>query len=764
MTAIAPLLLNLSLALAAGGGEPPQVVLAVDSAATSEAVTGTSLRTIAGFALLPAGRFRGDRFAVRQQRGAAIAAEVRVSGRHADGSARAVTILAQVGSELVRAGGHLVISESPRAPVAPAGVLTIRSDGDVVQVDTGAFTIALARSGPHLVPSLVVGGRELRRGAGAARFVVRGGIGDADSARNGERSIAIESRGSLEARCTIVGAIAGDDDEPVAAYRWTLRFRRGSASIESRVTITPAFDVGLCDEVALEIPIVAFDGDAPPRVRVIAGGPEVDAPSGRRVGAAAQDGQRLEAFVDAERSPLDPAARSGVRVRAGSVAFGVTTSRLRALAPRMVEWTRDGSLRVRLLGAPEFLEENVSLTADLAIAARRVDGPDGAGTLAELDRGLAAEPLPSLRPLDPIGAVRGALPADAALAGKNLERIEESVVLALAAVDRALGAMTGARDFGDYPLDGGFANLEYDPARAFLLTSIGRGDASSFLGARDMLLHWTRNDRSDGIDGDQGFVPPGFPWQHGREHRSMRHEAGHVWSGGITTAALVTDDEDLRVAALELRSALVQVAAESGEWRDERCFGWMLLALEDSLLLEPDASVLAAVARLKRDLLARQDPAGFFRIDLPGPGVDAQFAPCPWVTAGITFEALYRVSLHDRDPALRTGLARCASFLVDLSRDANGVWAKRVRFGPEIEGGRECEGEADAIDRLAIASGLGRAALLDASPSVGAVFEETLASAVQSFRRARLSPNAAARALVALRSLADTRSRLAERR
>ncbi|MCP4996776.1 MAG: hypothetical protein GY934_23830, partial [Gammaproteobacteria bacterium] len=169
-------------------------------------------------------------------------------------------------------------------------------------------------------------------------------------------------------------------------------------------------------------------------------------------------------------------------------------------------------------------------------------------------------------------------------------------------VDRSLSSEVGYQDYGDYRYLDGFANLEYDPAAAFLLRFLSGGNARQLILARDQLHHWVTYDRSRG----EQAVPLGFPWMHGQEHRSLEYEAGHLWAGGLVLGRMITGESSLGRAVHELKQAVLVVCDGEAEFQDERSYGWALLALEDLLLIGADRELERQAAILARTLEAAQ--------------------------------------------------------------------------------------------------------------------------------------------------------------
>src|SRR5690606_1972812 len=110
------------------------------------------------------------------------------------------------------------------------------------------------------------------------------------------------------------------------------------------------------------------------------------------------------------------------------------------------------------------------------------------------------------------------------------------------------------------------------------------------------------------------------------------------------------------------RAALVGVVREAPRFEHEREYAWTLLALHDLALLGPDAAAEEAARELFDRLLARQDAGGWFRIDSASGEGGAAWSVTPWVTGGITAEAVFRHGLATGDPRAAAALDRIGAF------------------------------------------------------------------------------------------------------
>lgn len=703
---------------------------------------------VAGFAFIPAGMAASRRevWHLRSGAGTRLPSEVRLLGWRPGGGPRSARVTALLPRRLLRAESRLLLAAGP-GPTPPVR-LRIEEDRDGVRIDTGVIVLQLARTGADLVTELEVHGRRVKNPRRPVRIAVNAGQQLLTSSREARRNVRVERRGVLTARLLVSGLLLDDAAEPAGTYKIRMELAAGSPLVELVVEVRSAGDFGIAEDLALELPI---EPSSSPKADLLAGGGRSALPAGR-VSVAALDGRTIRASGrsgrSGDRGVLDPSRRNGLFLHGGQGAgAALAVSRMRPNAPRAVEASRDGSLRFLLHAGPFFFDSEFAARARLALLVARN------GRWQRHRAVLEAEPRPQLRGVDPRAPV---MPGRVPLAAGCLGVPAEPLARLLPRLDAALGAEIGYPDYGDYRYGSGHANLEYDPAAAFLLRFLMDGDARHWLLARDQLDHWFLYDRSRGQQG----APRGLPWMHGREHFSRRYEAGHVWAEGLVLGALLSGDPDWAKAVGELEEALVELCQRPDALRDERSFGWALLALEQLQAWKEMQRAAELSERICVELLRRQEDRGFFLIDRPRQGSPGTYAPTPWVTGGIVIEALHQRFLRSGDRSCLDAIGRAAAFLIDDARGEGGEFCKRIHVGGELGGRLERVGRASAVDLLMIAAGLGRAALHQADPRAATLFQETLLRATSRLQASRASPNQAARGLVAVRSLAETVTRL----
>lgn len=714
---------------------------------------------LSGFCWLPPGWCQPqDALCLVDGRRAAFAVQTAARGMYPDGSVRSVGLVTRLPRRVV--GAPLRLRRG--AAASPARGVRCIDEGSRVLIDNGVLTLAISRDGDDLFPVFRSRLRDWRSDR-PARWDV--GVAPTEQSVAGPqvRSVEVILAGDLHARIRITGQIDGpldeegarvnvatvvatelgaDDDttvdggddptdplapDAVAAYRMHLDVLLGSPVVQGWVEVFANGAPTLVDEVAFELPTSVRVRD----VSTVPGGGASQGEDGLVV--AALDGQRIRAWSGSRAFAIDGEAPSGVicRDRRGG-AVGLCARDMRRQEPRAVEIRPDGTLRMVLHAGPLFLEPGVHLRTAFAFGA--VDRSGSEGLLAD---GLAGWKSPAL-----VGGARRGVGNGASCLDPSLD----PTARLRAVLDLELARVTGQFDHGDYRIGASFANLEYDPAKSFLLSWLDTGDARDLRTAETMLSHLSLHDLSDG---ERGTIC-GAPFLHGAEHRSGVVEAGHVWVGGMALLATVSDAPWVPATLSRMRGAVLAIADEESFFRAERDFGWMLIALVDLQEATPGEDLERAIRSLRDKLLRRQQRAGYFAIDAAEGG--ALHAPTPWVTAGITVEALHRAEAVLPDEAAAAALARAVDFILRDARYPDGRYAARVRYGEEGEVARD--GVADGIAEWMIAAGLSRAARGGHGLALGEL-EVLLPRAFVDLPRRGVGPNQAARGLVALRALGD---------
>jgi hypothetical protein len=729
-----------------GTGTTPSIPIAFDLDAATPAHDGSYAD---GFALLPRGFARpGDPLGVFAG-GRPLPAAVDLAGGHVDGSARVARLRVHLPRRRVETLALAPIAAGRAPPGVPGMrlVVTPRDDGGLA-VATRGVDLDLPREDASLFAGLAAldPARPVRLTARVA------GVAAESVPPFAPRDV---GRSALDVALATAGFLVADDEPPLA-FRLELEVAAGRPSIDAVLEVE-ATAPALVEDLALELPLrVAANGRGLFLGAAGAGGEGFALARGEGLEVVAGDGRSLVGIAAGGQIALDPAARVGLGYRTGGGVFALAVSRLRPHAPRAIELRADGRLRLVLLDGAATLETGEKLRVEFVI------GVFSRGAARLGLAALAREPRPALRGGDAADLGFGApLGVDTASPFDPAGRL-------LAIVDAATARVTGRRDYGDYRLGRGFANLEYDPAAAFLLRFHALGDARHLEIARDQARHLVLHDLSRGENG----VPRGVPWMHGDDHRSLEYEAGHVFAGGLAHLALIERDRSFADAAHAMDEGLRELLRQRTGFDHERCYGWMLMALSDLARVARDRCALDGDrGKLIDRLLATQAPRGFFAIDRPGGDrvppelAGCAYAPAPWVTAGITLEALFRVHRDavavdpSRTAAIESAVAALVPFLTVDARHENGEIAGKVGY----DGSREVmvarAGVADPIDRLLYAAGLGRAGLLLGDAALLDAFDRERAAAIAALGRHRPSANDACRGLVAWRSIHDTAAR-----
>lgn len=711
-----------------------------------------------GFALLPRGFLaEGGDIELHTSGSRAQRLAFTTLGRYPDGSARSIAVKALLPGVASRGGStlSLVAGRPPRVlsddeRVGPWRIETEHDEhGGVQSVSSGGFEVRFSQPDGSLL-NLFQGGSAWSASNRVSRIEARI---DGMTARSEFDSIAVHSvgRDALSTRISVSGRCA-DQSNPGLSFEIVLEFRAGVPGVEGHLRFVPMVDLSLSD-LAMILPL---DRSRIARVRVLGTSPgeplewAFDGKVDRAVESLDGGGIR----VAVERAPrlLDATQRCGLLLRGGRGAFGLTVSRMRPLAPKRLVLTADGEIRLEVLVGAHHLEAGIPIVVDFALGA----SPQRTSPMPNDLEWLTRERIRTLARLDP-----EALPFDSPLE-VDASKPSDAVSRCILAIDREVHAITGFRDFGDYRLGRGFANLEFDPLCAVQLVALGNGDARHATLASDMLRHFATYDLSRGERG----VPDGVPWMHGDDHRSYEVEPGHVFLDGLVLAALTGLDDGSALG--RAASGTLALAAQRDAFERERDYGWMIRALATLAVTFDAEDARTRMRERGRELLALQGASGAFCIDHGDTrsGPSGAYVVTPWLTALVTTEALYRwridaESRADPDlPAVRAALAGIARFLNGAARYPNGEYAASIGLDSTGAVVQELRGVADPVDRLAIAAGFGRLALAGFTECAAAFQGEVVAASAALAHWPPLRANEAARALVALRSIADSRRRL----
>ncbi len=255
------------------------------------------------------------------------------------------------------------------------------------------------------------------------------------------------------------------------------------------------------------------------------------------------------------------------------------------------------------------------------------------------------------------------------------------------AAERRRLRLFGPRDFGDWPMGRGFGNLEFDTGLGFLLGFLRTGDARWLDEARVALRHLRDADVrwSDGR--------PSLPRVHGADH-GEHSQLDHVWLEGLLLEWALSGDPWALEAACGFRDAIVSSFAEDADRSfrvdegprgsspaptlvaPEREVAWSLLSTIAAEALAPETGLGSLRRSLVSALLDAEAGRGFLS---PVPKREAESGSedpsgrarrrsirvNPWITLGITVEALCRA--HEIEPReeVRQAIQRIASTVAD---------------------------------------------------------------------------------------------------
>lgn len=722
----------------------------------------------AGFALLAPGRLPdGNGLALESASGRRFPAFSVVTGHHADGSVRGLRLGAWLPRDVASRAGRFELTTD--AGKIPPEQVRIEDGESVLSVETGGMRFEFARQSIDPLPRITRRGVVVKDPSRPLAF--EGRFGGSSLIVDDSAVLLIDShpqRAVVEVRAPLSTTLG--DTVLHASARF--EFRAGIPGAELTLVFSTA-TTGRFSNFALAFPLRRVTERDGFRSRFLPGD-ATDVPLGRGETACvlALDGESVVAARGESQRVLDSAARCGIALSAPAlrgVALALVGSRMRPLAPRSIEVDSTGVATIVALREETFLDAGTLVRFDGAFVF--AGGDDKAALLPSLVR----EEQPALRGLEE-GALDSLRPLVADPRDPN-----DPLTKAIAALDRGISALRGWRDYGDFRLGRGFANLEFDVALAIDLHALGSNDARQHIIARDARTHFVLHDVSRGESG----APLGIPWRHGDEHRSHEFDPGHVFLGGLALGALIDDDPTLLPTLRAAVDALTLLIREGSALERERDFAWSAIAFSDARLVLGHDAVAEATTRTLDSLLDSQAPRGFFAIDHGGidegmEGPKGVYAPTPWITGGLTLEALYRafqngvadsaaapagtITIADAaEPMPRRiehAVKRCVEFLLVDARYENGEFAARVGYDAPGKVVLERKGVADPIDRLHIAAGIGRAAIVLADARLADAFEREVAVGTSRLKRLPLSPNEAARLLVAWRSIVDSRARL----
>src|SRR5690606_8813496 len=166
---------------------------------------------------------------------------------------------------------------------------------------------------------------------------------------------------------------------------------------------------------------------------------------------------------------------------------------------------------------------------------------------------------------------------------------------------------SGPRGAGDYvrgPDGSVVTNLEFDHTLGFLNLALATGDRECLRRAHASARHLVDRD----LDARSGL-----PFRHGRDHRSVPPEPGHVWVSGLLRVGCTFADRDLIEQALVVGRALAaRMRARTpreGPFDRLRDEAWPLWELERLLRFCDAAPLRSAADGIAAGMLARWDPA-----------------------------------------------------------------------------------------------------------------------------------------------------------
>ncbi|MEW6744886.1 MAG: hypothetical protein AB1486_19190 [Planctomycetota bacterium] len=602
---------------------------------------------------------------------------------------------------------------------------------ETAQLETGPLEVTLPARGPLACFKLSRGSRRSEVEFGrlslptpAPRDVSLRGVGSRGdpsprSSREGVSRVELLHCGPLVAVVAVRRLLPGDGGIPDLEATLYLTLVRESAAVDFTLLLVAQNEgvtTGLPYEWRWKTPL-------PLRVTIAHVVENLELRSGQGVDIRSTECGAVEILAPGGAQPLALDGELRFRLESGppelsgnssgSLAFAV--DRFAQLTPRAVRLLSGGSVLVDLFAAPRAWERGSGL---------RLDGVLLIGSEESHLRPAAWSRRARLRPR------LGSLAEDPLLEAWTgphcqLPSARAEAQLAILRLEREVEAVNGALDHGDYRTSwGAFANLEYDPVLAVLLTSLGERDATplprgpdrSLVLVEAMLRHWTGQDIVRGRD-----LRDGLPWMHGWEHRSGRVELGHVFLSGALAGRVLFPDALLAEVVQRAGDGLLRAVERGEALVNERSAGWTLLNLADLAETRHGHAregVLACLRTLVRAVVERQGGDGAIRLDTTRRGDEACHLTNVWVTSMTTVEGLRAALRVTAESSCRQALERLLGWLARLVSDSPpGEIPERLFWNAET--GELCgqEGACGASDSLLIAAALVRgSAALDNAP------------------------------------------------
>ncbi|MBI1853931.1 MAG: hypothetical protein HYR85_26640 [Planctomycetes bacterium] len=616
-------------------------------------VVGDPALPVTGGVPMPRGRLRdGEPLRARTAAGRGIPIQSRTLSTWPDGSVRWLLV------DVDPYGQRELVLESGAGPDEEHATARVAPFDDGLHLETGTASCVVSNADALLPMRIRLGDS---KDVAIAALDLRASIdGREASAGGGEiERLAIDERGPVRVAASSWGRLASRDGGGVRV-RNRVEAWAGRAILRMTIQLV-AEDLPLrLDFVRVEMTPAKAD-DA--RVRFAIPGPAGGGAIGD-VGEWLLEQAAPEPFTLREGSRLRQSGRraSGwVAIVAGDVAASLAIERFAELGPATICAERGRGVSVDLAPPGYELRAHSALRRDLVLAL----GPASAAASGPSARLPDADGWPVLAASPEWVADSGAAGPLTASPDRSLAGYERLATRLLDAhvLERTKRRAFGPRDFGDWPMGADrFGNLEFDTGLGLVLGWLRTGDRRWIDEARASMRHWRD------VDVEWNGDRPGLPRMHGVDHGD-HVECGHVWIEGTMLEGLVTGDPWALEAAGAVREAILgDLAVDSRTLALERGLGWSLLSVCAGETLAPSADLATRHAEVRRSLvdaiLRAEAGRGFLcvRADAGDGESPRRFARVnPWVTLGITLEALSRACEIEPRDDVRAAIRRCAA-------------------------------------------------------------------------------------------------------
>lgn len=662
---------------------------------------------IRGFLTLPPGQVHEPGgLGVFDSTGAACHADLDVTARHPDGSVRFLAIRTFLESRKARPWLQLR-NRKGDFPCTEPIVCRNREKGALLEVDTGSLRAAFSTKGENWVEGFWLHGEPML--ASEASLIMKVLLNHKSfrsvsprmiTVDEGNAALRVRIRSRTRSRCSSMG--------PDCEMRFSFFPNSTLIQCEAKVLGTGiSGDGGYSDGIFVQIKPSMLTSKS--RVFLLG-----ENPGSRSRAVACTLPVSLEAGncglrcrEQGRSAPFPKTENAGLFLRGDDGGLGVYFPQFRQLHPWSVGCNPVDGIEISLFSDSFLWEKGFSCERRFLIEASAdramPEPPPKQGALSGVTSfGLSEEKACRTFPF--------ASPCDDSIKDPGFRLLKKATQSLVNGLEAEKKLWDGYRDSGDYRMEyGQFANCEFDPAYGYLKRFLLFGQFDDLIRAEATLKHWLLFDR---VGASDARALPGLPWMHGDDHASGDIELGHMWIDGALLYYQMTNDPECREAALCVGKYMADRILDDDAPILERCVSWSLMAL--TALVDAGFSEFnEAMDRYAALLCKRQAGEGYFRFDrVHDEGIE-WYSCSPWITGGITLEALYRHYALTKDLASKHALQKGARWLVtEAWNRRKGEWHSRVLYGRDAKGKRVMKTSSRYVhteDLPLVALGLARA-------------------------------------------------------